>query len=615
MRLDPDRIPPLLGRILIELLGSSWRVDYLRPLSGRSGRVRVGNVLYAFWHGRQLPLIYTHRHEGITVMVSEHRDGQYVTNVLHANGFGTIRGSTTRGGHRAMRRMVRAIRSGLDGAITPDGPRGPARTLKPGTPRIAAMAGRPVVCMSASAWPRVRFDSWDRFILPLPFSRVAVVEGRPLAVGRGRPDRIEAELRRVTGMADLAALPGPRLQAWALSLLARSVSPIASAALAFRPARERGERRGRARPRADGPIWLHGSSLGELKGLLPVVEMLSGKGIPVHVSCSTPAGRSFLEGEGLPASFAPLDVPGWVERFLRRIRPRALVLSETELWPNMLLGSIRFGIPMAMINAKLSSRSLKRYSIIRRLLSTLLSTFVGIMTRTTEDLERFSALGVDPEVLEVGGDTKILRAPPKPPQSWMALADCRRPVLVAGSTREGEEETVVKAASESAVFPLIAPRHIRRANRVLKMLRGVGMRPVPWSSLDPGWPDPGDADSIVVDVHGVLDSLYGIADVAFVGGTLVDIGGHNLMEPLHHGVPVMVGPSVESYADTVSRGKRSGTIVTVEDATSMSSAMNRLLQSPPDRKAVSELVGSESDRILGKLWRLLDIAYIGMETP
>jgi 3-deoxy-D-manno-octulosonic-acid transferase len=613
MRPAPERIPDYLGRMLIELLGASWSIDYLRPRTGRTGRVRAGNVLYAFWHSRQLPLIYTHRHEGITVMVSRHRDGQYVADVLHVNGFGTVRGSTTRGGLGAFRGMARVLRSGLDGAITPDGPRGPAEVMKPGAAHIAALARRPLVCMGTSAWPSLKFRSWDRFVLPLPFARVSVVEGRPMSMDpadpEGQMDRVEAEIRRVTAAADLTALPRPRFQAFCLGLLARCLSPLVRAALTLRPREERRERTGMAGPRCDAPVWLHGSSLGELKGLLPVARMLTEEGVPVHTSCCTPAGRELLRNEGIPSSFMPLEVPGWVDRYLSRIRPRALVLSETEIWPNMLMHTIRRGIPVAMVNARLSERSLRRYSPIRRLLGAMLSSFVGILARTREDMERFALLGVDERALRVGGDTKALYAPGEPPPGWTAMADARRPVMVAGSTREGEEETVSRAALENGVFAVIAPRHLHRAGRVASLLEDMGMRPALWSTMDPRSPDPGGAGSVVVDVHGVLDRLYGIADVAFVGGTLVDMGGHNIMEPLHHGVPLVVGSSVESYAALVSAGSGAGTIRVVSDAESMSSALSELIESPPGAEEVRHLVRKESDRVLGNVRHLLHVAF------
>lgn len=145
-------------------------------------------VIFVFWHGVMLPLIHYHRSEGIVVLVSEHADGEYVTRVLHRNGFDTARGSSTRGGSRGLRELLRAARSGRDLAVTPDGPKGPPRVFKKGALVAAQLTGLPMIPMSCGASAAWHFDSWDRFMVPRPLSRVRIVYGEPVRVPRGIDD-------------------------------------------------------------------------------------------------------------------------------------------------------------------------------------------------------------------------------------------------------------------------------------------------------------------------------------------------------------------------------------------------------------------------------------------
>lgn len=592
----PDllRLSSELGRILMRLVGLSWRVDYLHPPGGRAGRLRGRSALFALWHGRQLPLVHTHREEGVAVLVSRSIDGQYAANVLHSMGFTTVRGSSSGGGREAVQEMATLLRRGTDCAITPDGPRGPACRARGGSGVISRLGGRPVIPVGASAWPALRFRSWDRFLVPLPFARICVVEGRPLPP-MPRGDRgawmslFERRIASVTAIADLVASPSARVLLALIRSAERAAAVLLLPVLLLRPRTERRERLGRV-PRAEGqPVWLHGSSLGELKGLLPFAAELKASGLPVRVTCSTPAGRRFLDEHGLEGSFAPLDTPACVRRFLDRTSPRALVLAETELWPCTLAAVLSSGMPAILVNGRISARSLRGYRLLRPFLGRLLSGFVGIMARSPEDAGRFLALGTDPELVTVTTDAKACHDPGDAPPAWRAtLARAGKPVLVAGSVRRGEEATVIGAALAAGFLPVLAPRHLERVGDALSALRARGLSPACWSSLaeESSGPAP---DSVVVDVHGILARLYGAADVAFVGGTFTSAGGHNILEPLQRGVPVVVGPNHWHFRGIVERGLATGGILVAEDARSMTVALLRLVEAPPSREALLEL--------------------------
>lgn len=549
------------GIILLRLLQASWRFDYRKPPAGRAGRPRGLPVLYCLWHGRQLALTLTHRGEGVTNLVSLHGDGDYAARVAGLLGYSVVRGSSTRGGLDALRRMVSVLRSGGDCAITPDGPRGPAFRAKPGLVQISRLGRRHVVPIGASGSPSAVFRSWDSFRLPLPFARVVVVEGRPLPLPPRRiaPDQaallMEREISRVTRLSDFLASPSGRFFELLSEAAGRSAGAAASAVLLARPRSERMERNGRIAPRTDGPVWMHGSSVGEINGILPYAGHLSSRGAPIHLTAFTPAGREAVANSGFVGSFLPLDSPGRVERFLDSIRPCAFVLAETELWPNLLLATLLRSIPCFSVNARLSRTSLRNY----RLLAggcpgELLSCFCSVMCRSPEDAERFAMLGVDPAIIEVAGDAKALRDPGDPPPGWAHRLASRQPVLVAGSTRPGEERAVALAAREAGLFPVIVPRHLERLGEVMRLLAAEGMDPAPWSGEDV------ECGCLVVDCRGVLSRLYGCAAVAFVGGTIAPFGGHNILEPLLMGVPTVVGPSHDSFTPEVEAGVRLGAV-------------------------------------------------------
>ncbi|MCK4807143.1 MAG: DUF374 domain-containing protein [Candidatus Aegiribacteria sp.] len=562
----PDllRLSRILGRIFIRLIGLSWRVRYVRSMQGRTGRARNRTTFFAFWHGRQLPFIHTHRNEGSTVLVSHNRDGQYVTNVLHSMGFRTVRGSSSRGGLRAIRDMAALLRKGIDCAITPDGPRGPAETVKSGVAHIARLGKRPLVPMGASGWPAIRFSSWDGFLLPLPFARVLIVEGRPISPMKREDDpqqwtqRVEIELNRVTACADLLASPSSMFISRILRMLGAVLRPLASFTLLIRPARERKERKGYVKWCRCRPVWLHGSSLGELNGLLPYAEYLKRNGIPVWITCFTPSGRSFIERMGLEGSYIPLDIRCYAERFIRRIKPRAFILAETEIWPNIILKVLESGIPCMMINGRLSEKSVRGYRFLGSLPARLLSCFTCILTRSDEDRKRFLSMGIDKRIVSVSGDSKMFADHGDPPPEWRTVLNTDKSVLVAGSTRNGEEEALLKAVESTCYFPVIAPRHLDRIDEVWNLMVRMGFTPVKWSELTASDSKTLVFDSVLVDVHGVLAQMYGTGDVAFVGGTLVPVGGHNVLEPVMRGVPLIIGPHHSSFTGVVDKLTSSG---------------------------------------------------------
>ena len=197
-----------VGGVLLRALGHSWSIREVNAGPVRDARRRRQPLIFAFWHGQLLPLLWHHRGQGVTVLVSEHGDGEVVTRVAHALGYRTVRGSTTRGGGRALLGMARAVAAGSDVAFTPDGPRGPAETFSPGALIVAQRTGAPIVPVAAGVSRAWRLRSWDRFVIPKPFARVVVAYGDPTSSGASTPRE--------------AAAQGPQFQAFLRDIAARA---------------------------------------------------------------------------------------------------------------------------------------------------------------------------------------------------------------------------------------------------------------------------------------------------------------------------------------------------------------------------------------------------------
>ncbi len=603
---SPDlfKLSRILGLIYMRLTGLSWRVKYIRSTPARTGSIRNRPSFYVLWHARQLPFIHTHRNEEVTVLVSQNRDGQYATNVLHSMGFQTVRGSSSKGGLKAIRDMSALLRKGIDCVITPDGPRGPAESVKSGLAHISRLGNRPLVPMGSSGWPAIRFSSWDSFILPLPFARIPIVEGRPIPpIKRGDDqqkwtERVETELNRVTACADLMASPSVAFVSRTLRILGALLHPLVSVALLLRPAMEKKERKGYVPRTRSRPVWLHGSSLGELNGLLPYAQYLRRNGIPVWITCFTPSGRSFIERTGLQGSYIPLDIHTYAERFIRRIKPRAFILAETEIWPNTILCALMSGIPCMMINARLSEKSLRGYRFLGSLPARMLSCFTGILTRSDEDLKRFLLMGIDKRIVSTSGDSKMFADHGDPPTQWRRALNTDKPVLVAGSTRNGEEEALLKASEKAGYFPVMVPRHLDRIDEVWDIMVRIGFTPVKWSELTSPQGKTLDFDCVLVDVHGVLAQMYGAGDAAFVGGTLVPIGGHNVLEPVMRGIPVIVGPHHGSYTEVVDRMTALGIAHIASSHEEIANVLALLYNNPQKRKDIINIYHSMKGNVL-----------------
>ncbi len=356
------------------------------------------------------------------------------------------------------------------------------------------------------------------------------------------------------------------------------------------------ERLGGAAPwhGAAAPLWLHAVSVGEVMAAAPLARLLVGRhpDVPLLASTTTETGRAVAE-QRIPAArfvFFPLDF-GWsVRRALRALRPRAVLLTETELWPNFLAACATAGIPAVVVNGRISPRSFPRYRLIRPWFRLVLRDVRLFCMQSAADAERILALGAPTERVTVTGNLKydlpaLEQAMDRDAiRAGLALpAACR--LVVAGSIHRGEDEPVLEAyraaaASRPELCLLLAPRHPERLDEVERAAARAGVACVRRSRLPGDAPRPGGA--ILLDTMGELARLYSVASVVFVGGSLIPHGGQNILEPAAYGRPVLHGPHMGNFAEMRDLFQAARAAVEVADGRSLSKALQALLDDPAE---------------------------------
>jgi 3-deoxy-D-manno-octulosonic-acid transferase len=349
-------------------------------------------------------------------------------------------------------------------------------------------------------------------------------------------------------------------------------------------------RLGRAEyPDLDGGIWIHAVSVGEIGVARNLLEALrrAAPGLRAAVSVTTEAGRELADRtfSGTAEVFPfPFDLGGPVEKALARVRPGAVVLTETELWPLFVERASRRGIPIALVNGRISSRSFGRYRLVRSWFAATLARVRLFAMQSAEDARRVEAIGAPPDRIRVLGNVKYDLPParPFPDAARLREAAAGRPVLVAGSTREGEEEILLDAWSRlpERPFLVLAPRRPERFDDVAAEVERRGLALL--RRMSPAAPAGPRPDAYLLDSIGELASAYGEATIAFVGGSLLPYGGQNPIEAWAAGVPVVCGAHMENFRDVASAGEAGGFLERASDAASLSRALARALAEPAE---------------------------------
>jgi 3-deoxy-D-manno-octulosonic-acid transferase len=418
------------------------------------------------------------------------------------------------------------------------------------------------------------------------------------------------------------------------SWLIRFAAPFAFVVVLWRGVRDRSywqglaERFGLGKPLPSSSIWLHAVSLGEMSAAAPLVRALHSRypQLALAVTAATPAGRARardLFAEVADIRFLPYDTPGSVRRFLERIRPCVAIIMETELWPNLFRECERRRVPVFLASARLSAKSVSRYRRLGSLFSGVFTPNVAVAAQSAEDAERFKSIGASANQTRVIGNVKFdLAVSAGIIQSGKILraAYGAKPVWVAGSTHAGEEQQVLEAhallqAHRPDALLLLAPRHKDRfaavadllARRGVKFARRSGMARASPAAGSPIDTLPADTAVLLVDTIGELAALYASADVAFVGGSLVPIGGHNLLEPAALALPVLTGPSHFNSKEIALLLLRRGAALQVADPKELAAALQRLLDEPAERRRIGSIGKDLVESNRGSVDRLLTL--------
>jgi 3-deoxy-D-manno-octulosonic-acid transferase len=408
-------------------------------------------------------------------------------------------------------------------------------------------------------------------------------------------------------------------------------APLISLAMLWRGLFDRGywtnfhERFGFGERLPPGGIWVHAVSVGEVNAAAALVTTLHERypGVPVLVTTLTPTGAARAQAlfeHIAQVRYVPFDLPGSVRRFFERVQPRLAVIFETELWPNLYYQCGRRKVPLVLASARISNRSVSRYRRLGSLFRDALARPAVVAAQAQADAGRFVSLGADPERTHVTGNIKFdFSVPPDIGERGRRLRELyavSRPMWVAGSTHGGEEEIVVEAQqivrrAQPRALLVLVPRHPPRFEEVAHGLQRAGIRFVRRSQRagERAGAAAAAADVLLVDTLGELLDFYAAADVAFVGGSLVPIGGHNLLEPAALGVPVLTGPYNGNGPDIAGLLIERGAAEVVHDAAELGGRVTALLADPDERDRIGA-IGRDcvaSNRgALGKLLGLIE---------
>ena len=349
-----------------------------------------------------------------------------------------------------------------------------------------------------------------------------------------------------------------------------------------------------ARP---GSIWIHAVSVGEVLAVGRLISELQKAypSRPVFVSTTTATGQRLARerfGEA-HVFYMPLDFGFALRAYLRLLQPGLLILAETEFWPNLLHLAKKNGVAVAIVNARISDRSFPRYRRFRWFFAPVLSQVDLFLPQTEEDARRLCEIGAAGESVQVSGNLKFDIRPSSATKIVEELRQAIRPdspVIVCGSTAEGEEGPLLEALqSVLSTFPatimVLAPRHPERFDKVANLVASRKLTLVRRSSWNAGTAI--TSNVFLLDTVGDLASVYALADIAFVGGSLVPTGGHNILEPAQHGVAIMVGPHTFNFREIV-RIFEEGNGISVVTEENLSRQWIELLQHPEERKRLGE---------------------------
>ncbi|MGB2697830.1 MAG: 3-deoxy-D-manno-octulosonic acid transferase [Candidatus Zixiibacteriota bacterium] len=370
-------------------------------------------------------------------------------------------------------------------------------------------------------------------------------------------------------------------------------------------------------------LWFHAASVGEIKLLSSVIPKIKKKkpDYSIVVSTLTKAGKNegqrSLKGVDL-FFYLPVDFPFLVRKILKRINPRALIIVETEIWPNLIREAKKYGVRIALINGRFSPKSFQKYLKFKSFFSNVLSFYDLFCMRTEEDSKRLLLLGANPAKVKVVGNLKYditisdqLSMNPDDLKEDLGIPAGSK-VVVAGSTEQGEERMVLDVFKRLKqdipdLFLILAPRHLNRIKQVENELIGTGLKYQKRTQMKKESGAKVNCNVILLDTIGQLLSLYSIAEVAFVGGSLIPFGGHNILEPAMHSVPVLFGPYMDHFKESSELLIKSGGGVLVKDKEELFLKISQILKDEEKKKRVGQMAFDFIKRHQGSSDKTVDL--------
>ena len=366
-------------------------------------------------------------------------------------------------------------------------------------------------------------------------------------------------------------------------------------------------------------IWLHAVSVGETLAAVPLVKALQEK-YPERrllITCMTPTGSERITaafGDSVDHSYAPYDTPDAVARFLKRVQPKMLIIMETELWPNTVAACYKRQISVILANGRLSEKSARGYARVSKLSGPMVAQLSAVAAQHGDDGGRFTALGLPVEKLHITGNIKFdLELNAQIRQSAEALRQQwggahQRPILLAASTHRGEDEIILQAfnlikQSVNNALLVLVPRHPERFNQVGDLCLNAGYSLARRSNND----STDNADILLGDTMGELMTFFGACDIAFIGGSLVANGGHNMIEPAAWGKPTLSGLSVFNFAEVSRLLAEAGGLSLVEDAAALAESVIVLMKNPEQAQQMGLSAQQVAEANRGALQRLLAV--------
>jgi len=360
-----------------------------------------------------------------------------------------------------------------------------------------------------------------------------------------------------------------------------------------------------------GSVWVHACSMGEVASVAPLINKLLDANKKVHLTVVTRTGYAHAERlfkDNISKSWLPWDLPFLMARFVKHLQPSLLLLNETEFWPGMLKACKKQNVPVVGVNTRISDRSFPKYYKTRKLWKRWLSPASLFLAQSSVDAERLEAMGVAKQKIKTVGNLKFaVQTPDVDATQVRQLIDPsgKRPILIIASTHDNEEAQILDLLpmwkqKKPELLTLIVPRHPERFSDVAQLLTERGLSYTRYADERTG-----NEDVVLIDAMGVLTGLYTIADLVFIGGSLIDIGGHNPLEPAVCGRGVLTGKHVQNFRAVYDDMQKQGAAIIVQNKQELQAAMSRLLDRPDELQqlhAQAALFMQNQQAVLDDMW-------------